>query len=64
MGPAGVAALTLWQMAQAVVLFPAVLWEKGPDPCQSVGWALAAVWQVEQAVGADPPLKLIVPGCP
>ena len=54
----------MWQMAQAAVLFPEVLWEKVPDPCQSVGWALAAVWQVEQAVGADPPLKLMDPGCP
>ena len=27
LGPAGVAAVTLWQMAQATLLFPEVLWE-------------------------------------
>ena len=62
--PAGVAAVTLWQMVQATFLFPEVLWENEPAPCQSVGCALAVGWQAAQEVEASPPLKRIVPGVP
>jgi hypothetical protein len=62
-------AVVLWQIAQATSRFPEVLWlivtpliVRGP--CQSVGCAFAAVWQVEHAVDAIPPLKLIVPAAP
>ncbi len=64
------AASVLWQMAHAVLRFPAERWEidaplMARTPCQSVGWALAAGWQdAEHEVEAVPPLKLIVPGVP
>jgi hypothetical protein len=68
LGPAPAAA-TLWQMPHAAVRFPEVRWEIVTplivrEPCQSVGCAFAAVWQVEHAVDALPPLKSIVPGVP
>lgn len=63
--------VVLWQIAQATSRFPDVRWVTVAPlivriPCQSVGCAFAAGWQaeVEHAVGALPPLKLIVPGVP
>jgi hypothetical protein len=69
-GPAP-APVVLWQIAQATSRFADVRWEISTPlivriPCQSVGCALEAGWQadVEHAVDALPPLKLIVPGTP
>ena len=62
---------SLWQIVHAVVMLPALRWEAvyGWNPVwgssnQVVGWASAAVWQVEHLVGAEPPSKRIVPGVP
>jgi hypothetical protein len=67
-GPAP-APVVLWQIAQATSRFPEVRWEIVTPlivrlPCQSVGCAFEAMWQLEHAVGALPPLKLIVPVVP
>ena len=54
------AASTLWQIPHAAARFPVVRWEIeaveiARTPCQSVGCASAAVWQVVHAVVAPVP---------